>query len=188
MIQQRTPHSQHGTSLVEMLVSILILSFGLLSLAGMLSFSVQMPKLSGYRSTATNLASDYIERIRANRQGWENGRYVQTQNFTGGFGGGEDTPFDCDFNCDEAQMSRMDNEQMFQRIRNELPAGSVFINCGPAGAGCMGPQTFGEIWIMWLEPATVSQLAANNSDQCPAGAVPTELAATTRCLYLRFTL
>jgi hypothetical protein len=65
---KKVPHPirsrQGGASLIEVLVAVLILSFGLLSLGAMLSLSVQMPKLSGFRTTATNIASDHIERIR----------------------------------------------------------------------------------------------------------------------------
>jgi Tfp pilus assembly protein PilV len=77
---KKVPHPirsrQGGASLIEVLVAVLILSFGLLSLGAMLSLSVQMPKLSGFRTTATNIASDHIERIRANPDGFKNGAYV----------------------------------------------------------------------------------------------------------------
>ena len=56
--------AQAGASLLEVLIAILLLSIGLISLGSMLSFSVQMPKLSGYRSGAVNLASSYVERMR----------------------------------------------------------------------------------------------------------------------------
>ena len=53
---------QRGATLIEVLVAVLILSFGLLSLGAMLSYAVQLPKLSGHRMIATNIASDHIER------------------------------------------------------------------------------------------------------------------------------
>ena len=68
--------SQAGSSLIEVLVSIFILSFGMLALGAMLSFAVQMPKLSGYRSTATNLATAHVERIRANPNGFATDAYT----------------------------------------------------------------------------------------------------------------
>ena len=65
-------HRRHqgGALLIEVLVAMLLLSFGMFSLGAMMSFSVQMPKLSGYRSTAVNLASSHIDRIRANPAGF----------------------------------------------------------------------------------------------------------------------
>jgi len=44
----------------------LILSLGVLPLIAMMTFSVQMPKLAGYRAAAVNLSTNYIERMRAN--------------------------------------------------------------------------------------------------------------------------
>jgi type IV pilus assembly protein PilV len=76
---------QAGASLIEVLVAVLILSFGMLSLGAMLSFSVQMPKLSGYRTTATNIAADHIERIRANPGEFALGTYSSTLSYDGTF-------------------------------------------------------------------------------------------------------
>ena len=67
--------------MLEVLIAILLLSFGMLSMAAMVSFVVQMPKLSGYRATAVNLASDYIDRIRANPAGFSSGGYDKTSSY-----------------------------------------------------------------------------------------------------------
>ena len=58
-----------GVSLIEVLVSIVIASIGLLALAGVNATSVRYTKLSQYRGTATLLANDIGERMRANRAG-----------------------------------------------------------------------------------------------------------------------
>ena len=75
---------QLGASLLEVLVAILILSFGMLALSGMLAFSVQMPKLAAYRATATALAASHIERMRANPQGFAVGAYKETMTYNSG--------------------------------------------------------------------------------------------------------
>ena len=58
-----------GSTLIEALVAILILSFGLLALGGFLTYAVQLPKLSGNRSVAVVAANDLVERMRANSSG-----------------------------------------------------------------------------------------------------------------------
>ena len=73
---------QTGASLIEVLVAILILSFGMLSLGAMMSFGVQLPKLSGYRATATSLAAGYTERVRANPNAFTNNLYTAALNET----------------------------------------------------------------------------------------------------------
>lgn len=58
-----------GVSLIEVLVAIVIASIGLLALAGVNASSVRYTKMSQYRGTATLLANDIGERMRANKAG-----------------------------------------------------------------------------------------------------------------------
>lgn len=60
------PH-QSGFSLVEVLITVVLVSIGLLGLAGLQLTSVQNSNSSGERFIATTLAQDILERMRANR-------------------------------------------------------------------------------------------------------------------------
>ena len=53
-----------GVSMIEVLVSIVIASIGLLALAGVNAAAVRLTKMSQYRATATLLANDIGERMR----------------------------------------------------------------------------------------------------------------------------
>jgi type IV pilus assembly protein PilV len=55
-----------GFTLLEVLVAVLVLSFGLLGIAGLLLASVQNNSVSTQRTTATFLAQDMADRIRSN--------------------------------------------------------------------------------------------------------------------------
>lgn len=55
-----------GFSLVEVLVSMVILSIALLGTAGLMSASLRSTNTSYYRSQATVLADDIMDRMRAN--------------------------------------------------------------------------------------------------------------------------
>lgn len=57
---------QHGVSLIEVLVTLVILSIGLLGIAGMQVTSVKNTQVAAQRSIATQQAYDIAERIRAN--------------------------------------------------------------------------------------------------------------------------
>lgn len=58
---------QHGTSLLEVLITIVILAFGMLGLAGLQS-KIQLAEMESYqRAQATLLLADMSERISANR-------------------------------------------------------------------------------------------------------------------------
>lgn len=59
---------QHGLTLVEILVAVLIISVGLLGVAGLHSFSLRNNFDALLRSHASALAGDIADRMRANRQ------------------------------------------------------------------------------------------------------------------------
>lgn len=60
-------HQQSGLSLIEVMVSVMILGLGLLGLAALQTRSVMMNQSAYYRSIAADLAADLSDRIRANR-------------------------------------------------------------------------------------------------------------------------
>ncbi|MEX2496947.1 MAG: type IV pilus modification protein PilV [Woeseia sp.] len=64
-----------GLTLVEILIALLILSIGLLGLAGLQTMSLKFNTSSYYRTQATALAYDLADRMRANRQAALNGEY-----------------------------------------------------------------------------------------------------------------
>jgi len=57
---------QAGLSLVEVLVAVVLLSIGLLGLAGLQASGIRVGQSSTHRSQAAQLAHDMIERMRAN--------------------------------------------------------------------------------------------------------------------------
>ena len=57
---------QKGSSLIEVLVAIFVMSIGLLGMAGLTAASSSYNKLGQIRSTAMLLVSDYTDRARAN--------------------------------------------------------------------------------------------------------------------------
>ena len=66
---------QSGISMVEVLVAIVVLSFGLLGLAGLQADGLRSNHDAYMRSQATLLAYDMLDRMRANLQGVESGFY-----------------------------------------------------------------------------------------------------------------
>jgi type IV pilus assembly protein PilV len=59
--------SQKGFSLLEALITIVVVAIGLLGVAGMQVASIKLADLSQTRATGTVLMNDIIDRIRANR-------------------------------------------------------------------------------------------------------------------------
>ena len=70
--------SQRGASMIEVLVSLTIVAFGLLGLAGLQARSMSFQKDSFDRKAAAELASQLAERVRANYDGFKDGNYNLT--------------------------------------------------------------------------------------------------------------
>lgn len=65
--RRRVHQSQRGATLIEVLVSIVIISFGLLGYAGLLLSSHKKNNEANYRTMVAIMASDVLESMRANR-------------------------------------------------------------------------------------------------------------------------
>ncbi len=64
-----------GLTLVEILIALLILSIGMLGLAGLQTLSLRFNTSAYYRTQATTLGYNFADRMRANRQAALNGQY-----------------------------------------------------------------------------------------------------------------
>ena len=64
--QRKVPIAQQGFALIEVLTTILVVSFGLIGLAGMGVVGLKNNHMSYYRSIATQQAYDMSDRMRAN--------------------------------------------------------------------------------------------------------------------------
>ncbi len=58
---------EHGFSMLEVLITMLIVSFGLLGIAGIIITSVKNNQSSNVRSQASLMVNDILDRMRANR-------------------------------------------------------------------------------------------------------------------------
>jgi len=75
MQKQVTNKYAQGLSLIEILVTVVVLSIGLLGIAGMQAQGVKYSHDSYARSQANLLANEFIERMHANPDGVANGDY-----------------------------------------------------------------------------------------------------------------
>ena len=111
---------QHrGFSLIEVLVALLVLSIGLLGLAALQTTSLQYNTGSYFRTQATFLAYDIIDRMRANTDAVvdnDNNGYDQptTTNVS--------PPVNCDTtSCTSAELALYDVRKWYDRIVIALP-------------------------------------------------------------------
>lgn len=178
---------QSGVSLLEVLVSILIASFGLLALAGVNAASARYSKFSQYRSVATLLAQDITDRMRANRGSGTsitNYSYNTTDFATQASIGTAPTPA-CNTaasTCTEAQLAAIDLYQWRQTVKSNLPEGAVFLEPDAVVSNAA------DLWIAWRE----AKLSDDEHTQLSSKDCPNDLAVSSdksvRCIYFRVQL
>jgi len=119
---RRTTPGQSGFSLLEVLIAVVILSVGLLGLAGMQVTSLQYVTSSLQRTQATSLAYDILDRIRAN----PNGVYTTgLGDAASGYSG------DClTKDCSATEMSTFDLSEWKTSIEDLLPRGQGAVEPG----------------------------------------------------------
>jgi len=145
---------QSGFSLVEALVALLVLSIGLLGIAGLFVESVRNSRTALLRTQAINLVGDMADRIRANataRDAYDIDNY-----------GGEPAERNCapaptaaGANCSMATLAEDDLARWVAAVRAALPAlgeapPQAEVQYFPPGAPG-APERY-LISVSWLEP------------------------------------
>jgi type IV pilus assembly protein PilV len=126
-----------GFTLVEVLIALIILSVGMLGIAGLYVHSMQAGRTSLFRHHAVTLAGDVADRIRANPRAAI--AYSQAGANNNCVNGGVD--------CTPAQMAANDIDLWDQQAADTLPNGTVTVVFDNA----VLPPTY-EIEVAWDEP------------------------------------
>lgn len=108
---------QNGATLIEVLVAMIVLAIGLLGIAGLQTTSVQANQSSAYRSQATLLAADIVDRMRANRALALSGSYTTTS-----------FPTSSSTNTVTGTRAEKDKAEWLNQLALALPDGTATIN------------------------------------------------------------
>jgi type IV pilus assembly protein PilV len=79
----RSRRAQAGMTLIEVLVTMVLISVGLLGIAALQLTTLQSNQESFVRSQATTLAADMLDRMRSNQVGFVDGNYDMADDATG---------------------------------------------------------------------------------------------------------
>ena len=163
----RRRQRQAGVTLIEVLVSMLIMALGLVSLAALQTFTVRYQLGSVQRAQLSGLLSDYAERVRSN--------LAQAPGVLAGnsgylvSGSWEDqikeappaADKDCGTQvCTPGELAQFDMAQWRDAVRRQLPQGSVVVT-GSAVTGL-------NVTFMWTDKEFVAGQtpAARTSNLC----------------------
>jgi type IV pilus assembly protein PilV len=152
-----------GFSLLEVLITILIMSFGLLGMAALIISGVRSNNIAHYRSVASKQTEDIADRMRANLAGVTAGNYDSLA---------ESMPASDDClagACSPAQMATYDHAQWNRANSILLPGGR-----GTVGGSLAAGYT---ITLMWTE----KDMDGERDLGCPAS-----VSVNTRCFVSRF--
>src|SRR3569833_1624024 len=129
---------QRGFTMIEVLVSVVVLSVGMLGVAGLQATGLCSFLSAFLRSQATALAYDMIDRMRANKTAIMSGAYNAINTATNNYS----NPGCITAGCSAANMAAYDKYEWEALLAARLPSGNGTVAGGGAGSTC--PVT-----VMW---------------------------------------
>ena len=167
-----------GFTLLEILVAIVVISLGLLGLAGLQVVSLNGNQIAYYRGLAAQQTYDMTDRIRANVAGVGAGNYDAPTATT--------DPGCIDSACSESQIASADFVQWNNTNALLLPGGAGTVQCAigptvPCTNVVASSNRVFDITVTWIEKNMGDTGASSSDTNCPAGTAP-----NTRCFVTRF--
>ncbi|OPF61847.1 type IV pilus modification protein PilV [Hydrogenophaga sp. H7] len=151
------PRHHRGASMIEVLVAILLVSVGLLGIAGLSGATFSYNKASQMRLTGIALVNDLADRARVNVHGYDRQGYdiELSDNFESTPVEVDDTNLDLDpavsANAESVAdaLAAADVDQFLRTVRSRLPQGdAVVMSRRDANARDL------DVWLLWKEAAT----------------------------------
>jgi len=142
-----------GFALLEVLIAVLVLAFGLLGIAGLLFGTLKADTSSTMKQQAVQLAYDAVDRLRANQNAAKSGHYDVDNRTTSGTPSYPSAPTpDCaSANCSPTQLAAFDTWYWLAKEIKPLPMGS-----GAIVTEASGRNTLVTVTVQWDDsPASV---------------------------------
>ncbi len=193
---------QRGATLIEVLISMVVLAVALLGMAGLTGASIKYNQTSRMQAIGLSLVTDYAERARANLNGFSS--YAITDAYTASTreaASTDPTPpiTTCIVNASDpnnpintcgAPVANYDRAQWLTNVANRLPGGTAYVQTeltnAPPGIAGLPPTRILNIWLIWTTPGEASGFGRGQKD-CPAGANIDDGTAVN-CMSFRVTL
>lgn len=151
-----------GMTLIEVLVSIVVLAVGLLGIASMLMLSNKSNTSSYSKQQAVQAVYDIFDRIRANSSAAINGNYNVSNIGSGGMPTAVSSPgVMCNASvCTPSQLASYDTWYWLTKDVAKLPNGSGSVTTALAGAA---GNTIITVTVQWDDTPAQASLGANST-------------------------
>lgn len=150
--------SQAGFTLLELLVSVLILAFGLLGIGSMMGFALKANSSSYLKQQSIQSAYNIIDRMRANSQMATGGSYNVNNLVTSGSPVIPAKPSpDCSAAaCSPAEVAAYDSWYwLAQEVATQLPGG-----CASVTTAASGTNTLVTVTVQWDDSPAQNKLGS----------------------------
>jgi type IV pilus modification protein PilV len=179
-----------GASLIEILVSLLLIAVGLTAMANMINYSLNANTNASNRALATMLANEFSELVRSNpdEMAASTPAYIRAATYADIAGAANRNVANlasglCDYpTCTSNTLATRDVAVFSRRLRAALPAGDFT-------TVAVSASQF-DLWIFWMEAQTTANTSNSeaNSDNCPSAVRALAADQRPRCYYVRVAL
>ena len=169
-------NSQRGATLMEVLVAVVVLSVGLLGVAGLQTTGINAGNGAFYKTQASVLAADMADRIRANPQAQD--AYTPFDTGSSAIPG---DPGCLSTGCSPAELAQYDLHQWSQYFVGDGGSGQPVL---PDARGVISRGINDEfiVSVLWRERALVKEEENRQTIQCSVSDQPTGIV----CVEMRF--
>jgi type IV pilus assembly protein PilV len=186
MMNAPTHAQQRGATLIEVMVSALIVSFGILAMIALQSNAIKYNKTSEYRSIATLLANDLADRIRVNTDQAlaSSNNYDLTARYSQPASVPTRPSCAIPATCTAAELAQLDLGEWRRALYFSLPGGNGYVTTDKANRAV-------DVWVAWIDPGEASAPVGDNGakTECPSAFLPSGASATRpRCMYFHIGL
>jgi len=168
---------QVGASLIEVLIAMLVMSFGVAAVAQLMATTIQYSKTAQYQMVAQQIAMQLAESMRANTDGFMANAYARAETYASNRAPATVPACELAQACTSSEIANINKAEIGNILRLVLPGGDF--NAQRNG-------NLADIWIMWLEPASSASLPAGGANcRTPSVGAPIE---RPRCFYMQAAL
>ena len=168
---------QQGFTLIEVLVSVLVFSVGMLGLGGLQITSTKVSNNAHFRTTASLLAMDLADRMRANLAGVSEGYYAEAINCsTASIPVCRNSGSDCSvedlakYDIFEIKCgTKIGETSRDGGVQNLLIGGNINVSCD---GGCNAPKAVHDIVITWNDIKTDDRPESSEEKTLAVSVIP----------------